>query len=763
MSDFRDSAPSAETVFLRTYSRRKEDGTRENFQEAMLRTVNDLAEIGKFSADEYKLVAEQALAQHAFPSGRAFWVAGTEWGKKQENFSGYYNCTSTHMVDLEAFGLLVDLAMQGSGTGAILEQEVIDELPEVSAAINIVRVNPIGTKPGDPDTKLFTTDNQSILIVGDSRNGWVKAYQDLIYLAYYSKDTVELTIDLSNVRPAGERLKGFGGTANPIKLETMFRKVADLLNGAVGRKLTTVEACLLIDEAATCIVAGNIRRSAGMRQFSELDQEARFAKLGLYTQDEAGNWRVDPKKEALRMANHTRCYHTRPTYEEVESAVRLQFDSGEGAIQYVPEAVARANRDILNTASRKQEFLKTYIEQGRDAAKALLRVFRKGLDERELQHRIDRYGLNPCGEIIGRDFHCNLAEVHLNTIDPEDYDAQRDAFAAAGLQVAALLQHKFIHERYQYSRDIDPIVGVSFTGLFDFFVHAFGYDWLKWMMDGRPEGRAANYFEPKEKNYLHIWQVAATSAVKGYCLKHGLREPNRVTTVQPAGTKSLLTGASSGWHPPKAQRFIRRITLGVKDPLVPSLIEYGYNVIPAQSARDDEGNLLDDITDPRVQEVLVEIPTEVSWANLPGCDEFDLNKLPVTAQWGLYMQVQKHYTQHNTSATIELRENEIQTLSLLIDESIRNGTGYISAALLARFDANETFPRLPFEPITKKQYDLAILPRQIVAQSDDRSLLDILKKFDSEEWSIESVAGCTNAACEAKADKDEAAGIAAKV
>ena len=127
------------------------------------------------------------------------------------------------------------------------------------------------------------------------------------------------------------------------------------------------------------------------------------------------------------------------------------------------------------------------------------------------------------------------------------------------------------------------------------------------------------------------------------------------------------------------------------------------------------------------------------------------------------MQVQKHYTQHNTSATIELRENEVQTLSLLIDESIRNGTGYISAALLARFDANETFPRLPFEPITKKQYDLAILPRQIVAESDNRTLLDILKKFDSEEWSIESVAGCTNASCEAKADADEALGIAATV
>ena len=112
---------------------------------------------------------------------------------------------------------------------------------------------------------------------------------------------------------------------------------------------------------------------------------------------------------------------------------------------------------------------------------------------------------------------------------------------------------------------------------------------------------------------------------------------------------------------------------------------------------------------------------------------------------------------------MELRENEIQTLALLIDESIRTGTGYISAALLARFDANETFPRLPFEPISKEKYELAMLPRNVVAESDDRTLLDILKKYDSQDWSIESVAGCTNAACMDKADKEEAAGIAATV
>jgi len=761
MTEFRPTAPSAETVFLRTYSRRKADGTRENFEEAMLRAVNDIAEIGKLTQDEYALVREQALAQHSFPSGRAFWVAGTEWGKKPENFSGYYNCTSTHMSDTAAFGLLVDLAMQGSGTGAVLEQDVINHLPPVVRNLEIKHVSEVGkVVPGREDTKCLWDHEDLFIMVGDSRKGWRDAYMSLIHEATRKQEgTTRVYVLLDNVRSSGEKLKGFGGTANPVKLGDMFYKVADILNGAVGRKLSTIEACLLIDEAATCIVAGNIRRSAGMRQFSQDDELAATAKLGLYTQDEEGNWRVDPKKEALRMANHTRCYHTKPTYEEVEAAVRMQFQSGEGAIQYVPEAVARANADLLINTGTKQKFLDIYTSKGRKAAQSYLSTCAQSLGlkltTRELQHRMDRYGLNPCGEIIGRDFHCNLAEVHLNTIDPSDYNALYDAFYAAGLQVASLLQHEFVHERYQYSRDIDPIVGVSFTGLFDFYVHAFGYEWLKWNMKGRKAGRAATIFEAAEREYLIKFREAAHEGVKAYCAKHNKRLPNRITTVQPAGTKSLLTGASSGWHPPKAQRFIRRITLGVSDPLVPALLEYGYKVIPAQSARDEHGNLLDDITDPRVHEVLVEIPTAVSWADMPGCDEFDLNKLPVEAQWGIYMNVQRYYTDHNTSATIELREKEIPTLAKLIYDDIQANGGYISAALLARFDANATFPRLPFEPITKEEYDKQIMPRQVVEMTDDRSLLDILKKYDSSEWTIESVAGCTSASCIAKAESDE--------
>lgn len=776
MAEFSSFAPSAPAVFYRSYSRRKTDGTRENFAEAIHRTISDIADIGRFTDEQRELALEMGLKQHCFPSGRSLWVAGTEWSKKPENFPGYYNCCSMHVDDVSIFGLLMELAMMGTGTGAVLELDVIGKLPPIKRGLfcEIVQHNE-GSKGGSANTEIklvgIQEENPVIKVtVGDSRQGWAAAYQGLIELAMGKPADGEeettsvdaaIILDLSQVRQAGEPLKGFGGTANPIRLQETMERAMNILTKAAGRKLTSIECCLLIDEAASAVVAGNIRRSAGMRQFSAEDEEAVVAKDGLYKQDEDGNWSVDPEKEALRMANHTRCFHEKPSLEAIEQAVTKQFWSGEGAIQYVPEMIARSNADLLDTAEKKAEFLDVYVSWGRDKAAdyltALAEEAGEPTDERIIQHRMERFGLNPCGEISLRDNLCNLSEIHLNTIDPKDLELQHKAFYVGGLQVAALLNHEFVPERLAYSRKNDPIVGVSFTGLFDFFVHAFGAEWLGWMMKGRPTGQLYKKYTKKEQVYLQSWRDSAEQGVKDYCEQQGLRVPNRFTTVQPAGSKSLLTGASPGWHPPKAQRFIRRITFGVNDPLVSALRDYGYSVIPAQSARDEEGNLLDDISDPRVQEVLVEIPTEVSWANLPGCDQFDLSKLPISAQWGLYIQVQNYYTTHNTSATLEFREAEIGELSGLIYDNIQADGGYISAALLARFDANETFPRLPFEPVDKLTFDRRMAAVNAVRSglSDNINMLDLLKQYDNADYELKGAAGCDSAKCLSESEKDK--------
>ncbi|MEH2141901.1 ribonucleoside-triphosphate reductase, adenosylcobalamin-dependent [Nostoc sp.] len=1073
---FPETAPAANPVFFRTYSRRTKAGLRETWDEVCDRTLLGLIKLGKLTQEEAAILDQMQRNLKAMPSGRWLWVGGTDWITKPKNFSGAYNCTSTNLEDWSAFGLMMDLAMMGCGTGAVLEPQFINQLPPIRNRLNVTVQGEIGSTPQQQRreyTETHIEGNNVTIHVGDSREGWVESYQTLLELStdeQFSKvetqnfASVQVLVDISDVRKAGETLNGFGGVANPVKLPGLYQGCASILNKALGRQLNSVECCLLIDQGAVTIVAGNIRRSAGMRQGSNEDSLFADAKDNLWQQDESGNWRIDPERDALRMANHTRVFHRKPTLEECLNAVRKQYYSGEGAIQWAGEAVARSNIDLLPTQALKVNFLQAY-EQG--TAQQWLKERYPNLDANELEHRLARYGLNPCGEIIGANFHCvsgdtllitrdgihkikdvvggeieiwngqkwsqvtpfktgserqlyrvkfadgsyldatqyhrffvkdrfdkeykevqtkdlmdvsryaihtepfviqyedglniapsyaytlgiavgdgttdqndnakiryeqkaalsvigskspernydylptftdvtdlgfsgeflkslktnpeslnviaswnrqailhfiagladtdgtnthsngiriyisdyerayrvqllltkcgirsslnlcdhkgsvtnygvrsqdlyylqitdcgqipcqrldvskgcgakykgkwqivrgveelpglhdtycfnepehhkgvfgntltgncNLSEVHLNQIDPYNYKEQEEAFTAGALSVAALLNHKFLEPRYQYSRELDPIVGVSFTGLFDFFVHAFGVDWLRWWAEGRPATAQGLAFKREEEKYLTSWKDIVHRVVWDYCDRHNLKRPNRCTTVQPSGTKALLTNASSGWHPPKAQRFIRRITFGKNDPVALACIDYGYNVIPSQSDKDEQGNLLNDPFDSRVSEWLVEIPVSVPWADLPAADEIDVSKFSVLAQFDFVLQVQRWYVTHNTSATLELRSDEIEPLAQRIYETIQNDEGYISAALLARFDDLQSFPRLPFEPIDKPTYDR--LNQEVKARRKTDDFCAVLSRYDLGEMSEAGPSGCDSDKC----------------
>ncbi|MGB6013897.1 MAG: ribonucleoside-triphosphate reductase, adenosylcobalamin-dependent [Nodosilinea sp.] len=1075
---FPEAAPAAFPVFYRTYSRRGEvvEGQRETWDQVCDRTLAGLVELGNLTDDEAALLNRMQRQVKALPSGRWLWVGGTAWSKQPENFSGAYNCTSTNVVDWRAFGLMMDLAMMGCGTGAILEPKYIGQIPTIRNRLTVTMSGDIGQTPvadRQEVTHVTTENNQVTIRVGDSRQGWVKSYETLLELSTdesFAGD-VHVTIDLRDVRPAGEKLKGFGGVANPVRLSLLYDRCATILNKALGRQLNSVECCLLIDEAAACVVAGNIRRSAGMRQFDSADELAASAKDNLWQQDGEGNWRIDPERDVLRMANHTRVFHTKPSLQDCVDSVRKQFYSGEGAIQWAGEAKKRAgaddryglnpcvtadtwvhtgdgprqvkeligqqhstyvngelfsttpegffysgtksvlklttqegytlrltgNHQVLKVTAQTQKA--QYTEwvmaetlqpgdrvllhnhrglqpwEGKGTAEAgwllgnlvgdssltktqwndsaLLRFWGDSQedmsehaialltttvgDERrtesahyhtQLKHRVvnsaglarlaAEFGLAPghkaitaaieqgshefyqgflrglfdadgsvqghqtkgisirlaqsnlanleavqrmlsrlgilatiyqerraeghrllsdtnrdpalyfcqaqhelviandnlqifqslvgfrepsksakltdllanykrrpnrerftvtiaaivpdgveavydctvpgpnrfdangfvahnCGEILGSNFHCNLAEVHLNQLNPENLKDQEDAFTAAALSVAVLLNHQFQEPRYQKSRLEDPIVGVSVTGLFDFCVIAFGVEWLSWWEAGRPDTMPGLEFKAKEKEFLTRWKEIVHRVVGEYCDRHSLVRPNRCTTVQPAGTKSLLTGASPGWHPPKAQRFIRRITFRKNDPVAMACIDYGYTIVPSQSDKDDNGNLLNDPFDPRCSEWLVESPVEVPWANLPGADKIAIEKFSAAAQFDFYMQVQKHYTTHNTSATIEFREPELESLAERIYQVIQNDEGYISAALLARFDDLQTFPRLPFEPIDKATFEAQ--KQQVEARRGTDNFHSALSRYDADEVIEAGPAGCDSDKC----------------
>ena len=744
---FPESAPAANPVFFRTYSRRTEAGLRETWEQLCDRTLRGLVELGKLTRQEATILDKMQRNMKSLPSGRWMWVGGTDWLTKPKNFSGAYNCTSTNLVDWKAFGLMMDLAMMGCGTGAIIEPEYINQLPSIRNPLSVTIRGEIGSTPLEQRrefTQILIGDNTATIHVGDSREGWVKSYQTLLELSTDERFTseVQVIVDINDVRQSGETLKGFGGMANPVKLPGLYQRCASILNQAIGRQLNSVECCLLIDEAAVTIVAGNIRRSAGIRQFISEDEQGATAKDNLWQQDAEGNWRIDPERDSLRMANHTRVFHRKPTLEESIAAVQKQYYSGEGAIQWAGEAVSRANADLLNTPEIKRDFLRAY-EQGK-SEEWIQRNYPE-ISDHELEHRIGRFGLNPCGEIIGNNFHCNLSEVHLNQLDPDNYKEQEEAFTAGALSVVALLNHQFIEPRYRYSRELDPIVGVSFTGLFDFFVHAFGTDWLRWWEAGRPETPQGLIFKSREQKYLNFWKDVVHKVIWEYCDRHQIKRPNRCTTVQPAGTKSLLTGASPGWHPPKSQRFIRRITFRKNDPVALACIDYGYNVIPSQSDKDENGNLLNNAFDPRCTEWLVEIPVAVSWADLPGADIIDVSQFSVLAQLDFVMEVQNHYVTHNTSATLELRSEEVELLGTRIYEAIQNDEGYISAALLARFDDLQSFHRLPFEPIDKATYER--LSREVKARRKTDDFCGALSRYDLGELSEAGPSGCDSDKC----------------
>lgn len=769
-------------VFYRTYSRQRQ----ESWQDVTKRCVDGLKQTGNLSKEQIKLITQQMMAKQAMPSGRWLWVGGTPWLDKPENVYGGYNCSATEITDWEDFSNLMNIAMMGCGTGSMLELATVAKLPKVYNAISLSIQGNFGDVPKQSRqhaTTITLAGGTYIITVGDSRKGWVDGYSTLLHLSsiHHQQAAVNVVVDVSHVRPFGEKLTGFGGVADPAGLIKMFVRVAEILTDIAVNKqgrMTSVDACLLIDEPATAIVAGNVRRTAGMKQGSAEDELFMVAKDSLWQQDADGNWHIDASRAALKMSNHTRVFHHKPTLDECIASVRKQFYSGEGAIQWAGETVMRG----LGLHNPEDKALKSdgivAYESGQIDQWIKANASKLKIDLSDPYHLSRRYLLNPCGEIIGHNFFCNLSEVHLNLINPDDIDSQEKAFQAAALNAVVLLHQKFPDEKYQHSRDIDPIIGVSFTGLFDFFVATFGRKWLEWWQAGRAEkwgGNLAEFFAQDidfpsnrivdqssifakpdtdfyqlhvsdlfseiERLYLSYWKQVVTQTVTEYCKRNNLTVPNRCTTVQPAGTKSLLTGAAPGWHPPKETRYIRRITFAANHPVALAAIECGYGVVPGQHDVSDEGRLLDDPYDVNCKEWLIEVPVKVDWADK--AEGINVAQFSALAQFDFYMQVQQNYTGHNTSATIELRESEIEPLANRIYQVIQNDEGYISAALLSRFDDYQAFPRMPFEPISEDEYQA-----RAAKLHDTERFMEILRMIDSGQYiSGDGPAPCDSDKC----------------
>lgn len=419
--EFPSKAPCAAPTFYRTYSRVKEDGTKESFEETIDRTVRGLDDLGGLSEEDLSSITQHQRDVKVTTSGRWLWVGGSEWLKSGKGSYGAFNCFNIYIDDEEDLCLNEDLLMQGGGVGRIIIDEGLSKMKPLLNKKFSVDISPSSTNYGGmfmsssgqcfdmdrEDSLLFQNkDGSCTIVVGDSRLGWVDLTRK--YLALVRGEAItsltnesikdwngHLLVDLSYVRPQGTPLKGFGGKANPVGLPLKIRKHFDIFNRLVNHndgRWNSKEASLFVNESALAIIAGNIRRSAGLDGFASTDEPAKSYKDNLWMQNDEDEWIVDPERDAFRMANHTIIYHHRPTLEEIEQSLTKQHASGEGAIMFAPESIARCSSDLLPTREAKNNFIEAYIN---GEGETYLRQLAPHESDYEINHRMMRYGFNP--------------------------------------------------------------------------------------------------------------------------------------------------------------------------------------------------------------------------------------------------------------------------------------------------------------------------------------------------------------------------------
>lgn len=196
----------------------------------------------------------------------------------RDNTCGY-NCSYLPVDDPKAFDEAMFILLCGTGVGFSVERQYISKLPEI------------------PD-RLFESD--TTIVVKDSKEGWAKGLRQLISLLYSGEIP---KWDVSKVRPAGARLKTFGGRASgPGPLEDLFKFVIGKFKGASGRRLNSLEAHDILCKIGEIVVVGGVRRSAMISLSNLSDDRMRDAKAGQW-------WENNPQRA---LANNSVSFTEKP-------------------------------------------------------------------------------------------------------------------------------------------------------------------------------------------------------------------------------------------------------------------------------------------------------------------------------------------------------------------------------------------------------------------------------------------------------------------
>ena len=466
------------------YAKYDDGKGRESWPETVERFIDNIVrpKVDKETADEL----EQAIISlDIMPSMRAMMTAGP--AAERDN-TAMYNCSYLPVDDPKSLDEAMQILLCGTGVGFSVERQFINKLPEVP--------------------ELFESD--TTIVVKDSKEGWAKAFRQLLALLWAGEIP---QWDVTRVRPAGARLKTFGGRASgPAPLVELFNFTVKTFRDAQGRKLSSLECHDLMCFIGQIVVVGGVRRSAMISLSNLSDDRMRHAK--------SGQWWNEAGHRAL--ANNSVSYTEKPDSETFmrEWLALIESKSGE--------------RGIFNREASKKQ-----------AAK---------FERRDPNHE---FGTNPCSEIILRPYQfCNLTEVVVRATDTvEDLDRKVRYATILGTIQSTFTKFPYLRKVWTKNTEEERLLGVSLTGIMD-----------------NPLMTSAN--KGLEKTLEHLRETAVrTNTTWAYRL--GISSSAAITCVKPSGTVSQLVDSSSGIHARHAPYYIRTVRGDNKDPLTQMMIDQG--------------------------------------------------------------------------------------------------------------------------------------------------------------------------------------------
>jgi ribonucleoside-diphosphate reductase alpha chain/ribonucleoside-triphosphate reductase len=518
-------------VYYRTYSRwLREERRREYWWETVRRAVEYNCSLVATKKNEAEKLYDNIFNLKQFLSGRTFWVGGTPVAKHYPMAN--FNCAFQVIDSFRSFRDLFYLLMIGSGVGVRVLKDDVSKLPKIRTDFEIVHEDftPIEIGKREDNTSLeFLYNNTVKIVVGDSKEGWVQSlgyFLDIIHSNEY-RNIKTVIINFDNVRPKGEQLKTFGGTASGhASLKNMFLKIDKVLKkrgtieDKVRVKLKSIDCLDIANIIGENVVVGGVRRTAEIVLIDSDDKECIEAKSKLYKQID-GQWIVDKDIIHRQMSNNSIYYKEKPKRETLHWQIQQMRYSGEPG--WVNAEAGSKRRENMN-------------------------------------------GVNPCGEILlDSNGLCNLTTINVFAFVDENKNLDIDGLIEAQkLSVRAAYRMTCVEleiPAWDAVQQRDKLTGCSMTGWQD-MVNALDLE-LK-----------------EQADILGQLKKAANDEAARYASQIGEGEPILVTTVKPEGTLSQLPTVSSGVHYSHSPYYIRRVRINAHDPLVKVCEELEYPIFP---------------------------------------------------------------------------------------------------------------------------------------------------------------------------------------